>query len=212
MAFGPPVRIVDSTIAGNVAAAGPGVEGDGGGIYVGSKGRAGADQLDGRDNGAYTSGGGIFSDAGSQRGDQLLDDRAQPRRRRRQVRRHDGRHPPAHRGRARGRERARIANSVIALNTEAGGRRRGLRRASASSATGINLISTTNQGTCSEAAADRGREPAARPAGAQRRVHPTIALLPGSPAIGAAGPGKTPARDQRGVKRTDPDLGAYERR
>ena len=40
----------------------------------------------------------------------------------------------------------------------------------------------------------------------------TIALLAGSPAIGAAGPGKAPARDQRGVNRTDPDLGAYERR
>lgn len=40
---------------------------------------------------------------------------------------------------------------------------------------------------------------------------PTIALRAGSPAINAAGPG-SPPRDQRGVRRINPDIGAYERR
>jgi hypothetical protein len=40
---------------------------------------------------------------------------------------------------------------------------------------------------------------------------PTIALRSGSPAINAAGAG-SPPRDQRGVRRRNPDIGAYERR
>jgi CSLREA domain-containing protein len=39
----------------------------------------------------------------------------------------------------------------------------------------------------------------------------TVALLAGSPAINEAGP-SAPARDQRGVRRVRPDIGAYERR
>jgi hypothetical protein len=40
----------------------------------------------------------------------------------------------------------------------------------------------------------------------------TIALRRGSPAIGAARAGSAPRRDQRGVRRVDPDLGAFELR
>jgi hypothetical protein len=40
----------------------------------------------------------------------------------------------------------------------------------------------------------------------------TVALLAGNPAIGRADPGTAPARDQRGVLRHDPDIGAFERR
>lgn len=40
---------------------------------------------------------------------------------------------------------------------------------------------------------------------------PTIALRRGSPAVNAAGSG-SPPRDQRGVRRRNPDIGAYERR
>ena len=39
----------------------------------------------------------------------------------------------------------------------------------------------------------------------------TVALKRGSPAIGKAIKSEAPKRDQRGVKRTDPDIGAYER-
>lgn len=40
----------------------------------------------------------------------------------------------------------------------------------------------------------------------------TVALKAGSPALNRANPASAPARDQRGVKRRDPDIGAYERR
>ncbi len=40
----------------------------------------------------------------------------------------------------------------------------------------------------------------------------TVALLGGSPAIGHANPATAPARDQRGVLRHNPDIGAFERR
>jgi hypothetical protein len=106
---------------------------------------------------------------------------------------------------------ARIANSIVALNTEVGG-------VAADCGgigflgTGINLVTTTNQGKCSEADPLVVADPRLGPLRDNGGPTPTIALLAGSPAIGAAGPGKAPARDQRGVKRTDPDLGAYERR
>ena len=57
-----------------------------------------------------------------------------------------------------------------------------------------------------------GRNPLLGPLARNGGPTQTVALKAGSPAIGAAGAGKAPARDQRGVKRTDPDLGAYERR
>jgi hypothetical protein len=209
MVFGPPVRIVDSTVAGNVASAGPDVEGDGGGIFVGSKGRLELTNSTVANNGAYTSGGGIFSDAGSQTSigfSTIVRNRADA------DTMFGGTTGGIHLRTAgvQVAANARISNSVIALNTEAGG-------VAADCGgigflgTGVNLISTTNQGKCSEADPIVVADPRLGPLGSNGGPTPTIALLAGSPAIGAA-VGKAPARDQRGVKRTDPDLGAYERR
>ena len=210
MVFGPPVRIVDSTIASNLASAGPDVEGDGGGILVGNKGRLELTNSTVANNGAYTSGGGIFSDAGSQASinfSTIARNRADA----------DGMFGGTTGGihlRTAGVQvaaNARIANTIVALNTEVGG-------VAADCGgigflgTGINLVTTTNQGKCSEADPLVVADPRLGPLRANGGPTPTIALLAGSPAIGAAGPGKAPARDQRGVKRTDPDLGAYERR
>lgn len=210
MVFGPPVRIVDSTVADNLASAGPGVEGDGGGIFVGNKGRLELTNSTVADNKAYTSGGGIFSDAGSQASISfatIARNRADS----------DGEFGGTTGGihlRTAGVQvaaNARISNSIIALNTEVGG-------ATADCGgigflgTGINLITSTGQGTCSEAQPIVSADPRIGLLRDNGGPTPTIALLSGSPAIGAAGPGKAPARDQRGVKRTDPDLGAYERR
>ncbi|MBA3260894.1 MAG: hypothetical protein H0T69_00155 [Thermoleophilaceae bacterium] len=75
----------------------------------------------------------------------------------------------------------------------------------------MNLITTTNQGNCSDGQPILVADPRLGPLGSNGGPTPTVALLAGGPAIGAA-VGKAPARDQRGVKRTDPDLGAYERR
>ena len=210
MVFGPPVRIVDSTVAGNLAGAGPEVEGDGGGILVGNKGRLELTNSTVANNDAYTSGGGIFSDAGSQASisfSTIARNRADA----------DAMFGGTTGGihlRTAGVQvaaNARIANSIVALNTETGG-------AAADCGgigflgTGINLVTTTNQGKCSEADPIVVADPGLGPLRGNGGPTPTIALLAGSPAIGAAGPGRAPARDQRGVKRTDPDLGAYERR
>ena len=128
MAFGPPVRIVDSTIASNLAAAGAGgEEGDGGGIYVGVKGRVELTNSTIAGNGAYTSGGGIFSETGSQATvnfSTIVRNRADA----------DGmfggttgRHPPPHAGCAGGRQRA---HRQLGDRAQRRGRRgrRGLRR------------------------------------------------------------------------------------
>jgi hypothetical protein len=210
MVFGPPVRIVDSTVSANSAAAGPQVEGDGGGIYVDAKGRLELTNSTVANNGAYTSGGGIFADAGGHAAinfSTIARNRADA----------DGKFGGTTGGvhlRTTGVQvpaTARVANSIVALNVETG--------ALAADCggigflgTGINLISSTNQGTCSDATPIVAANPLLGPIARNGGPTQTIALLAGSPAIGAAGTGKTPARDQRGVKRTDPDLGAYERR
>ncbi|MBA3260895.1 MAG: right-handed parallel beta-helix repeat-containing protein [Thermoleophilaceae bacterium] len=67
MVFGPPVRIVESTIAGNLASAGPEAEGDGGGIYVGARGRLELTNSTVANNGAYTSGGGTSATRAARR-------------------------------------------------------------------------------------------------------------------------------------------------
>jgi CSLREA domain-containing protein len=210
MVFGPPVRIVASTVAENLASAGPGVEGDGGGILVGNKGRLQLTNSTVANNGAYTSGGGIFSDAGSQASisySTIARNRADV----------DGMFGGTTGGihlRTAGVQvaaNARIANSILALNTEAGG-------ATADCGgigflgTGVNLITSTGQGKCSEGTPIVVANPRLGKLGDNGGPTPTVGLLSGSPAIGAAGPGKAPARDQRGVKRSDPDLGAFERR
>ena len=210
MVFGPPAKIFDSTIAYNSAAAGPSVEGDGGGIYVGTKGRVELTNSTIASNGAYTSGGGIFLDAGSQANilyTTIARNRADA------DRKFGGTTGGIHLRTAgvRVAANARVNNSVIALNTEAGGVGAdcgGLGFLGA----GINLISTKNQGTCSTVEPLVAANPLLGPLARNGGRTPTIALLPGSPAIGAAIPRRTPTRDQRGVKRVDPDLGAYERK
>jgi CSLREA domain-containing protein len=210
MVFGPPVRIVDSTIAANLASAGPGAEGDGGGIFVGNKGRLELTNSTVADNQSYTSGGGIFSDAGSQASISF----ATIVRNRADVDDEFGGTTGGIHLRTAGVQvaaNARISNSIIALNREVGG-------ALADCGgigflgTGINLITSTGQGKCSDGQPILVANPLLSSLRDNGGPTPTIALLPGSPAIGAAGPGKAPKRDQRGVKRSDPDLGAYERR
>ncbi len=210
MVFGPPVRIVDSTVAENLASAGPGVEGDGGGIFVGNKGRLELTNTTVANNGAYTSGGGIFSDAGSQASISY----STIARNRADVDAMFGGTTGGIHLRTAGVQvaaNARISNSILALNTEAGG-------ATADCGgigflgTGVNLITSTGQGKCSEGTPIVVADPRIGKLADNGGPTPTIALLAGSPAIGAAGPGKAPKRDQRGVKRSDPDLGAYERR
>ena len=210
MVFGPPTRVIDSTISGNVAAAGPQVEGDGGGVYVDSKGRLELVNSTVANNRAFTSGGGIFADAG---GHAAISFSTIARNRADSDNKFGGTTGGVHL-RTTGvavPATARIANSVLALNVEAGG-------VAADCGgigflgTGVNLISTVNQGTCSEATPIVAANPLLGPLARNGGLTQTIALLAGSPAIGAAGPGKAPKRDQRGVTRTDPDLGAYERR
>jgi hypothetical protein len=211
MVFGPPVRIVDSTISGNLAAAGAGgIVGDGGGIYVDNRGRLELSNSTVANNGAYTSGGGIFSEAGSQAAinfSTIARNRADA----------DGVAGGTTGGihlRTAGVQvaaNARISNSVLALNTEAGGVPTDC-GGIGFLGTGINLITTTNQGSCSEAPPIVVANPLLGPLARNGGPTATIALLAGSPAIGAAADVKRPARDQRGVKRVDPDLGAYERK
>ena len=209
MVFGPPVRIVDSTIAGNMASAGPEAEGDGGGILVGAKGRLELTNSTVANNGAYTSGGGIFSDAGSQA---KINFSTIARNRADADAMFGGTTGGIHLRTAgvQVAANARIANSIIALNVETGGVATDC-GGIGFLGTGVNLITTTNQGQCSEGPPIVAANPRLGPLGSNGGPTPTIALLSGSPAIGAA-VGKAPARDQRGVKRTDPDLGAYERK
>ena len=209
MVFGPPVRIVDSAVVTNNAAAGPEVEGDGGGIFVGNKGRLELVNSTVAGNGAFTSGGGIFSDAGSQA---VISFSTIARNRADSDSKFGGTTGGIHLRTAgvQVAANARVSNSIVALNTETGG-------AAADCGgigflgSGVNLVTTTNQGKCSAINPIVAANPGLGPLGGNGGATPTIALLAGSPAIGAA-TGKAPARDQRGVRRSDPDLGAYERR
>jgi hypothetical protein len=209
MTFGPTVKIVESTISGNLAAAGPGVEGDGGGVYVGPGGRLELTNSTVTGNGAYTSGGGIFSDA---RSNAAISFSTIVRNRADADNVNGGTTGGVHL-RTQGVQvaaRARIANSVLALNTETGGVTTDCGGIGFLGA-GVNLISTTNQGKCSEGTPIVATNPRLGPLAHNGGPTATVALLPGSPAIGAA-VGKAPKFDQRGVTRKDPDLGAYERR
>jgi CSLREA domain-containing protein len=209
MTFGPTVRIVESTISNNLAAAGPGVEGDGGGIYVGPSGRVEVTNSTLAGNGAYTSGGGIFSDAGS---NATISFSTIARNRADADHANGGTTGGVHL-RTQGVQvaaRARISNSVLALNVEANGVATDC-GGIGFLGTGVNLITTTNQGSCSAAAPIVAANPRLGPLARNGGPTATVALLSGSPAIGAA-VGKAPKLDQRGVRRKDPDLGAYERR
>jgi hypothetical protein len=209
MVFSPPVRIVDSTIANNLAAAGPRMDGDGGGIYVGGRGRLALTNSTVAANRAYTSGGGIFADAGGHAAisfTTIAFNRADS----------DGRAGGTTGGvhlRTTGVQvpaTARVSNSIVALNLEVNGVAADCGGVGFLG-TAVNLVSTTNQGACSDATPIVSAEPLLGSLRANGGPTATIALLPNSPAIGAA-VGKAPRFDQRGVRRTDPDLGAYERK
>lgn len=209
MTFGPTVRVVESTVSNNLASAGPGVEGDGGGIYVGPGGRVEVTNSTLSGNGAYTSGGGIFSDA---RSNATISFSTIVRNRADADHANGGTTGGVHL-RTQGVQvaaRARISNSVLALNTEANGVATDC-GGIGFLGTGINLISTTNQGSCSAATPILAADPRLGPLARNGGPTLTVALLSGSPAIGAA-VGTAPKYDQRGVRRKDPDLGAYERR
>jgi hypothetical protein len=209
MTFGPTVRIVESTISNNLASAGPGVEGDGGGIYVGPKGRVELTNSTVAGNGAYTSGGGIFSDAGSNASISF----STIARNRADADHANGGTTGGVHLRTQGVQvaaRARISNSVLALNVEANGVSTDC-GGIGFLGTGVNLITTTNQGSCSAATPIVAANPRLGPLARNGGPTATVALLSGSPAIGAA-VGKAPKFDQRGVRRKNPDLGAYERR
>jgi trimeric autotransporter adhesin len=209
MTFGPVVRIVDSTIAGNLASAGPGIEGDGGGVFVGAGGRLELSNSTVSGNGAYTSGGGVFSDAGS---NATISFATIVRNRADADHANGGTTGGVHL-RTQGVQvaaRARIANSILALNVEANGVATDC-GGIGFLGTGVNLISTTNQGSCSAGTPIVSTNPRLGPLARNGGPTATVALLSGSPAIGAA-VGKAPKFDQRGVRRKDPDLGAYERR
>jgi hypothetical protein len=209
MTFGPTVKILESTISNNLASAGPGIEGDGGGVYVGAGGRVELTNSTLSGNGAYTSGGGIFSDAGS---NATISFATIVRNRADADHANGGTTGGVHL-RTQGVQvaaRARISNSVLALNTEANGVTTDC-GGIGFLGTGVNLISTTNQGSCSAAKPIVAANPRVGPLARNGGPTATVALLSGSPAIGAA-VGKAPKHDQRGVRRKDPDLGAYERR
>lgn len=106
-----------------------------------------------------------------------------------------------------------VTNSIIALNTVgAGGGGTGPDCYGMFAASGVNLLS--NSGDCS----GLGGPPditAAKPKLARLKKNggptKTVALGKQSPAVNHAGSG-SPKRDQRGVKRNNPDIGAFERR
>jgi hypothetical protein len=209
MVLGPPVRILDSTIANNLAAAGPQVEGDGGGIYVGGRARVQLTNSTVALNRAYTSGGGIFADAGGHAAigfTTIAYNRADSDNRAGGTTggvhlRTTGVQVPA---------TARVSNSIVALNLEMDGVAADCGGVGFLG-TGVNLVSTTSQGACSEGTPIVSAEPLLGKLRDNGGPTPTLALLQDSPAIDAA-VGKAPRFDQRGVRRTDPDLGAYERR
>lgn len=106
-----------------------------------------------------------------------------------------------------------VTNSIIALNTVGGGGGAGPDCFGTFAATGVNLLSTTSP-DCS----GLGGPPdltSAHPKLAQLKKNggptKTVALGKRSPAVNHAGSG-SPTRDQRGVKRKNPDVGAFERR
>jgi CSLREA domain-containing protein len=108
----------------------------------------------------------------------------------------------------------KVRNTIVALNRLGNGTRSDC-AGDPFTSLGHNLLSTRGPaGAC-----DGFDEPSDQVSGHPHLgdlkqnggVTKTVALLAGSPAIGRADPGTAPARDQRGVLRHDPDIGAFER-
>ena len=104
-----------------------------------------------------------------------------------------------------------LSNSILALNevglTGSGPNCGGLAVPSA----GYNIHGNLNGCTWNSGPGDFGANPKVSPLANNGGPTQTAALKAGSPAIGRAG-NSAPPRDQRGVKRKNPDIGAYERR
>ena len=104
---------------------------------------------------------------------------------------------------------AAVRNSLLAFNSSADG---GRECSGAVLAEGVNLVLRPNGCSGITDPPDMTGDP---PLTGGLDDHggptPTVALRRGSPAINAADPG-CPARDQRGVRRRNCDIGAYERR
>jgi len=109
----------------------------------------------------------------------------------------------------------KVRNTVVALNHLGDGTRNDCSGDPVTSL-GHNLLSTKGPaGTCQgfDDASDRvSGHPHLGDLKQNGGPTKTVALLAGSPAIGHADPATAPGRDQRGVLRHDPDIGAFERR
>ncbi|HWD19378.1 MAG TPA: choice-of-anchor Q domain-containing protein [Verrucomicrobiae bacterium] len=78
---------------------------------------------------------------------------------------------------------------------------------------GGNNLDSDSQNTLTSSTSMNGVDPKLAPLGNYGGPTPTMALLPGSPAIDAADPASYPATDQRGYARpygVGPDIGAFE--
>jgi CSLREA domain-containing protein len=109
----------------------------------------------------------------------------------------------------------KVRNTIVALNHRGDGTRNDCSGDPVTSL-GHNLLSTKGPaGTC-EGFDDASDRASGHPhlGDLKRNGGPTktVALHSGSPAIGHADPATAPARDQRGILRHNPDIGAFERR
>lgn len=205
MVVGPPATVTGTTIASNRAVGGgDGEVGDGAGIYVDDQGLLLITNSTISGNLADRSGGGIFGEPGGQAtitSTTLARNRADA-----DLAAPDG----AGGGIQVNLAAFEVVNSLIALNTASGS-------PSDCGGTGFvaseapNLLTTTSGGSCGGTGEIVSPNPGIGPLAANGGPTETIALRRGSPAIGAADPSLSPERDQRGVKRKDPDLGAFER-
>ena len=199
------VRITDSTVGGNrVVGGGDGELGDGAGIYVDDQGVLTLTNATLTGNRANRHGGGVFGEAGgraSLRAVTIARNRADA----------DGSGDGAGGGVYADRARFTLSNAIVALNTAAGGALADC-DGTATVTGSPNLLSTPGTGGCRLGGALIARDPRLGPLAANGGLTRTIAVRRGSPAVGAASASSAPPRDQRGVRRADPDLGAFELR
>jgi parallel beta helix pectate lyase-like protein len=197
--------ITDSTIAGNhVVGGGDGELGDGAGIYVDDQGVLTLVNATLTGNRAHRHGAGVFGESGGRaalRAVTIARNRADA----------DGSGDGGGGGVFADRARVTLSNAIVALNTAAGGILADCDGTATVTGSPI-LLSTPGRGGCRLGGALIARDPRLAPLAANGGLTRTIALRRGSPAVGAARAASAPPRDQRGVRRADPDLGAFELR
>ena len=195
--------ISSSTIAGNTAVSGADGElGDGAGVYVDDEGVLALVNSTVAGNRAIASGAGLFGEAGARAKLNAVT-----------IARNRADSDDAGGGTGGGvfadAATVAVANSILAVNSATAGVRSDCGGARFTGAA-RNLIST-QIGGCRPGAAIVASDPRLGPLARNGGPTATISLRFGSRAIGAAG-ASAPRRDQRGVRRADPDMGAYERR